>query len=127
MLEQESRGTLEQRAGIDAVLRQRAQETERFAHRGRGFVVGHGPARDRVEPLRDLIHQPMPERAERRAIHRQRRFARPSGVRGIPGGRHELVRVPRFHDALLQLDRPARGNVTTPLPDAGLVNRPAGS
>ena len=46
--------------------------------RRRRFVVGHGTAGNRFEELRELIHQPMPQRAKRPGVHRERRP--PAGI-----------------------------------------------
>ena len=40
--------------------------------------LGHRTARQRFEELRELIDEPMSQRAERRGVHRERRL--PSGI-----------------------------------------------
>ncbi len=65
--------SFQQRARVHARFRERAREAERVAHRGGRLVAGHRAARHRLEELRDLVHEPMAQRAERRGVHRERR------------------------------------------------------
>ena len=78
VIEQQLCRPFQQRSRVRPRFRERAREIERVAHRRRRFVAGHRTARQRFEELRDLIDEPMSQRAKRRGVHRERRM--PDGI-----------------------------------------------
>src|SRR5215470_17651638 len=80
MLEEQLRGPLQERSGLGARFGQRTIEVERVADRGRRLVVRHRSARQGVEKLRDLIDEPVAERAEGCRVHGERSMSRHLGT-----------------------------------------------
>ena len=85
VLEEQLRRPFQQRPRLHPRFRKRPRQVQRAAHRRRRFVAGHRSVRQRLEEIRQLIHEPMAQRAERGPVHRQRRM--PNGIAihaGVP-------------------------------------------
>jgi hypothetical protein len=72
MVEQQLCRRFKQRAGFGASFWQRTLELERVANGRRRFIVCHRPARHRLQKLRKMVNESMPDSAERRRVHRER-------------------------------------------------------
>ena len=85
MLEQQLRRLFHESGSVHAGFRQRAVQIERFTHGRRRFVARDGSAGQRCEAVRNQIHQPMPQPAECRNVHRERGLPGTSIVCGFLG------------------------------------------
>ncbi len=72
--------SIQQGPRVHAGVGERAREAERVAHRGGRRVARQRAMRYRVEALRDLVHEPMAQRAEGCGVHCERRLPGGSAV-----------------------------------------------
>ena len=97
VLEQQLRRLLEQRPRVDARLPAAGPSGRAPRARPRATRRASRAARHRFEEGRHLVHEPMPERAKRRGVHRQcgRRVGCLSFIIGIPSNRSVSRRARR--------------------------------